>query len=113
MATKRPQTINEAAQIAYELILRRTDNDTELADIIRRGIRDAYRTGWNRAIVANPTPPVSNDQAATLRWAAERLRGVPVDATALTGPVWYGAGWAGAADHLEGLADSAKESSDV
>lgn len=105
----RPDTIDEAAQIAYDLILRRTDNDTELADIIQRGIHDAYRTGWNRSIAARPTPPVSSEQAETLRWAAKTLRGVPITATALTGTVWYGAGWEDAAGHLEDLADGERE----
>lgn len=50
--TDHPSTIDEAAQIAYDLILRHTDNDTELADIIRRGVLDAYRVGANRALEA-------------------------------------------------------------
>lgn len=47
-----PDTIAEAAQIAHDLVMRRTDNDHELADIIRAGIHDAYRTGANRALEA-------------------------------------------------------------
>jgi len=46
----RPDTITDAAQIAHDLVMRRTNGDTELADIIRRGIHDAYRTGANRAL---------------------------------------------------------------
>ena len=48
--TSPPRTIDECAQIAYDAVMRRTDNDTELADIIRAGIHDAYRVGWNRAL---------------------------------------------------------------
>lgn len=48
--TEPPRTIDECAQIAYAAIMRRTDNDHELADIIRRGIHDAYQVGWNRAV---------------------------------------------------------------
>ncbi len=110
--TEPPRTIDECAQIAYNLILT-TTGDPEVADIIQRGVEDAYRTGWNRSIAARPTPPVTSDQATTLRWAAETLRGVPVNATALTGPVWYGAGWKDAAEYLEDLADGAKETRDA
>ncbi|WP_174545584.1 hypothetical protein [Nocardiopsis dassonvillei] len=46
----RPDTIHEAAQMAYDAIMRRTEGDHELADIIRRGVEDAHRTGWNRAL---------------------------------------------------------------
>lgn len=45
----RPDTITDVAQIAHDLILRRTDGDTALADLIRWGIHDAYRVGVNRA----------------------------------------------------------------
>lgn len=45
-----PDTIAEAAQSAHDLVMRRTDNDHELADIIRAGIHDAYQVGWNRAL---------------------------------------------------------------
>lgn len=45
-----------------------------------------------------------NIRADTLFWAARQLRNVPVTCTALTGPVWYGAGWQDAADHLMDLA---------
>lgn len=48
----RPETITESAQIAHDLILSRTDGDTVLADLVRRGIHDAYRTGANRALEA-------------------------------------------------------------
>lgn len=50
-------------------------------------------------------PSEEGTRADILRWAAHHLRQTPVDATALTGPVWYGAGWKDATDHLELLAD--------
>ncbi|WP_432138960.1 hypothetical protein [Streptomyces sp. bgisy154] len=37
--------------------------------------------------------------------AVSRLRAVPVQCTALTGPVWYGAGWNDAITTLEEIAD--------
>lgn len=48
----RPDTITDAAQAAYDVIMRRTEDDTELADIIRRAVLDAYRVGANRALEA-------------------------------------------------------------
>lgn len=48
----RPMLITDAARIAHDTILRRTSGDTELADIIRDGIYDAYRVGANRALEA-------------------------------------------------------------
>lgn len=47
--TEPPRTIDECAQIAYNLVLT-TTGDPEVADIIRRGVEDAYRIGWNRAL---------------------------------------------------------------
>lgn len=49
-----PASIDDAAQIAHDLILRRTGDDTELADIIRAGIHDAYRVGLARGHDAGP-----------------------------------------------------------
>ena len=43
--------------------------------------------------------------ATALHEYADRLDAVPLDCTALTGPVWYGAGWRGAVNHLRDLAD--------
>lgn len=48
---------------------------------------------------------VSTDRLALLRAAIEQLRLVRVDCTALTGPVWYGEGWAAAIHQLEEIAD--------
>ncbi len=53
----------------------------------------------------NAAPSDEGTRADILRWAAHHLRQTPIDATALTGPVWYGAGWKDATDHLELLAD--------
>ncbi|WTW93659.1 hypothetical protein OG216_09835 [Streptomycetaceae bacterium NBC_01309] len=43
---------------------------------------------------------------AVVRDLIIRLRAVPIDCTALTGPVWYGEGWKDAVDHLELIADA-------
>ena len=56
-----PDTIAEAAQIAHDLVMRRTDGDTALADLIRWGIHDAYRTGWNRALGNHPDKPLPDN----------------------------------------------------
>ncbi|MFE1170434.1 hypothetical protein [Nocardiopsis sp. NPDC058789] len=61
-----PRTLSECAQIAYDAVMRRTGDDTELADIIRRGIYDAYRTGWNRALEGGAQGIESVDRA---EWA--------------------------------------------
>jgi hypothetical protein len=44
-------------------------------------------------------------RAEVLAKAIGRLRAIPVDCTALTGPVWYGDGWNSAITCLEGIAD--------
>ena len=51
-----------------------------------RAVRDAHR-------------------AEVLAKAVGRLRAIPVDCTALTGPVWYGDGWNSAITCLEEIAD--------
>lgn len=43
--------------------------------------------------------------AASWRHAANKLALVPHHPTALTGPYWYGQGWADAVHHLRDLAD--------
>ncbi|MET8585685.1 hypothetical protein ABZX39_33180 [Streptomyces collinus] len=40
--------------------------------------------------------------------AVGRLRSIPVQCTALTGPVWYGTGWNDAITQLEEIADYQK-----
>lgn len=44
-------------------------------------------------------------RAEVLAKAIGRLRAIPVDCTALTGPVWYGDGWNSAITCLEDIAD--------
>lgn len=51
-----------------------------------RTVRDAYRT-------------------EVLAKAVGRMRAIPVDCTALTGPVWYGDGWNSAITTLEEIAE--------
>ncbi|MFE7462315.1 hypothetical protein ACWFMI_24995 [Nocardiopsis terrae] len=56
--------------------------------------------------MANPAAPSDEGtRADILRWAAHQLRQTPIQCTALTGPVWYGAGWKDATYQLEELAD--------
>ena len=43
-----------------------------------------------------------------LRKAADRIRAIPIQCTALTGPVWYGTGWREAITQLEEIADYQK-----
>lgn len=43
-----------------------------------------------------------------LRKAIGRLRAIPIQCTALTGPVWYGDGWNDAITQLEEIADYQK-----
>lgn len=59
-------------------------SQTELTDAL-----DAYRT-------------------EVLRKAADRIRAIPIQCTALTGPVWYGDGWKDALTQLEEIADYQK-----
>lgn len=63
--TEPPPTIDECAQIAHNLVLTAT-GDPEVADIIRRGVEDAYRVGWNRALEASAQGIESVDRA---EWA--------------------------------------------
>ncbi|WP_431889425.1 hypothetical protein [Nocardiopsis alba] len=69
MADNRPRTIDECAQIAYDAIMRRTGGDVDLADIMRRAVRDAYRTGANRALedAAQTVESVAPDAARHIR----------------------------------------------
>jgi len=65
--------------------LRQTDDGT-IGDLTPEQLVDAYRT-------------------EALAKAIGRLRAIPVDCTALTGPVWYGDGWNSAITCLEEIAD--------
>lgn len=44
--------------------------------------------------------------SAVLKTAAKKLHTIPVGATALTEPVWYGSGFADAIDTVEEMADA-------
>lgn len=48
---------------------------------------------------------VDAHRTEVLAKAVGRLRAIPVDCTALTGPVWYGDGWNSAITCLEDIAD--------
>ncbi|MFF8768511.1 hypothetical protein ACF07Q_28685 [Nocardiopsis dassonvillei] len=61
-----PETIADAVRIAHDAIMHRTDGDIELADLIARGIRDAYRTGWHRALAGHEDAPEL--EPVTARW---------------------------------------------
>lgn len=49
---------------------------------------------------------VDEPTRAAVRELIAQVRAVPITATALTGPYWYGAGWKDAVDHLEEIADA-------
>ncbi|MGA6223522.1 hypothetical protein ACPESV_24695 [Streptomyces umbrinus] len=51
------------------------------------------------------TDLVDSHRTEVLAKAVGRLRAIPVDCTALTGPVWYGDGWNSAITCLEEIAD--------
>lgn len=57
---------------------------------------DALRTALERA---DSAPPLDHRQQ--LDRAVVHLRSIPVQCTALTGPVWYGEGWKEAINELE------------
>ncbi|MFJ4624293.1 hypothetical protein [Streptomyces sp. NPDC088812] len=48
---------------------------------------------------------LDNYRTEVIAKAVGRLRAIPVQCTALTGPVWYGAGWRDAITCLEDIAD--------
>ncbi|MDX2954543.1 hypothetical protein [Streptomyces caniscabiei] len=67
---------------------------------------------WIMRHNAAPSPAQNGQRAAldayrteVLAKAIGRLRAIPVDCTALTGPVWYGDGWNSAITQLEEIAD--------
>jgi hypothetical protein len=73
----------------------------QLPDTIRTETAvDAIRTALKRADTA---PPLDHTQI--LDRAVLRLQSIPIQCTALTGPVWYGEGWKGAIRELEEYAD--------
>lgn len=63
---------------------------------------DGDRTVWSED---EATTALDAYRAEVIAKAIGRLRAVPVQCTALTGPVWYGAGWNDAITTLEDIAD--------
>jgi hypothetical protein len=62
-------------------------------------------TVWSPAEVSDA---LDNYRTEVLRKAIGRIRAIPVQCTALTGPVWYGEGWNDAITQLEEIADYQK-----
>ncbi|WP_225811285.1 hypothetical protein [Streptomyces spinosus] len=62
-------------------------------------------TVWSQPEV---TDALDAYRTEVLRAAADRLRAIPIQCTALTGPVWYGTGWREAITQLEEIADYQK-----
>lgn len=75
-----------ARERLHQMIHTSEDSRTVWAEDEATAALDAYRT----EVIAK---------------AIGRLRAVPVTCTALTGPVWYGAGWNDAITTLEDIAD--------
>lgn len=65
--------------------------------------RDSIENLWDRATPARPL--LDAYRAEVILKAVGRLRAIPVQCTALTGPVWYGTGWNEAITQLEEIAD--------
>jgi hypothetical protein len=67
-----------------------------------RVLHEASDAVWNRplAVLSAPT-----DRAAVLAEAIARVRRIPVQCTALTGPVWFGQGWKDAIAEFEEIAE--------
>lgn len=78
--------MNARQDIAARLWLSVPSKDNDEAKARAEEMLDAYR-------------------AEVLAKAIGRMRAIPVDCTALTGPVWYGDGWNSAITCLEGIAD--------
>ena len=65
--------------------------------------RESIENLWDRA---TPVAPLLDAyRTEVLRKAADRIRAIPIQCTALTGPVWYGEGWKDALTQLEEIAD--------
>lgn len=75
--------------------------EQQLPEVIRTpAVVSAIRAALERA---DDAPPLDHRQI--LDRAVAHLRSIPVDCTALTGPVWYGEGWNGAINELEEYTD--------
>lgn len=72
--------------------------ETEVTQPYPLAVADAY--------LARARTPASGPVRAAVRDLVAAVRAVPVDCTALTGPVWYGAGWNDATDHMQEIADA-------
>jgi hypothetical protein len=71
-------------------------------DLIEIVTRDPQSSGGDQTWA---TDLVDAYRTEVLAKAIGRLRAIPVDCTALTGPVWYGDGWNSAITCLEEIAD--------
>ena len=75
--------------------------EKQLPEVIRTpAVVSAIRAALEQA---DDAPPLDHRQI--LDRAVAHLRSIPVDCTALTGPVWYGQGWNGAINELEEYTD--------
>ncbi|MEU1078186.1 hypothetical protein ABZ404_36975 [Streptomyces sp. NPDC005878] len=74
-----------------------------------RAAIEALPDGADRTRLAAALAPSTNlpavDWAQHIDRAVMHLRSIPIQCTALTGPVWYGAGWKDAIFELEEYAD--------
>jgi hypothetical protein len=64
-------------------------------------LREAIAEGCTR----DDHDHITDHRAEVLGHAIARLNAIPVDCTALTGPVWYGAGWKDCITQLEEIAE--------
>lgn len=78
--------MNAREEIAYHLWTAVPSEDNDGAKARAEEMLDAYR-------------------AEVIAKAVSRMRAIPVDCTALTGPVWYGDGWNSAITVLEEIAE--------
>lgn len=74
-------------------------------DLIEIVTRDKQSSGGDQTWA---TDLVDAHRTEVITKAIGRLRAVPVDCTALTGPVWYGDGWNAAITTFEEIADYQK-----
>lgn len=70
--------------------------------------RSTYPREWHilAAEAAHSTHSLELLVGAVLKVAAAKLHSIPVGATTLTGPVWYGSGFKDAIDCLEEMGDA-------
>lgn len=80
---------------------------TEVTQPHPLAVADAYLKRERAAPAGTPAAVRS-----AVRDLIAAVRAVPVECTALTGPVWYGEGWTDAVNHLEETADAWPDDSD-